>query len=196
MPDLMKILANVSSQIAPAIMLLQAITALMGLWLVIGALAEMWGVTNDNALKYVIGKNKFSAGSAAVQLLIGALLCAMSNLELVGIMSRTVTDDYVSARFLSYTPANGSFEEQRLAAMATLLGVMQIVGFVAMIKGWLTINDHANGQAKAGMGTAAAWLTGGIVAWNFKWFVDVLNCTLGFNVIGMFAPFGMPNACS
>ncbi len=196
MPDLMKILANVSSQIGPIIMLLQGIASLMGLWLVAGALAELWGVTHDNALKYVPGKNKFSAGSAAVQLMVGGLLCAMGTLQLVGVLSRTVTDDFVSSRFLSYTPANGSFDEQRLAAMAALLGIMQIVGFVAMVKGWLTVNDHANGQAKAGMGTAIAWLLGGVVAWNFKWFTEVLNCTLGFNMVGMFVPFAIPNGCS
>ncbi len=197
MPDLLKILANVGSQIGPIISLLQVIATFMGLWLTAGALAELWGVSNDNALKYVPGKNRFSAGSAAVQLLVGGLLCAMGTLELVSVLSRTVTDVPVTAKFLSYAVAPGaSFNEQRLAAMATLLGLMQIVGFVAMIKGWLTINAHANGQAKAGMGAAFAWLLGGVVAWNFKWFTEVLNCTLGYNMVGMFVPFGIPSSCS
>lgn len=196
MPDLMTILANVSSQIEPIILLLQHIANLMGLWLVAGALAEMWGVTHDNALKYVPGKNKYSMGSAMVQLFMGGILCAMGTLELVGVLSRTVTTDYASSRFLAYTPADGTFEEQRMAAMVALLGLMQIVGFVAMIKGWLTINAHANGQAKAGMGTATAWLLGGVLAWNFKWFTDLINCSLGFNMIGMFMPFGVANSCT
>lgn len=196
MPDLMEILANLSSQITPVINMMQGVAFLMGLWLVAGALAEIWGVTHDNALKYVPGKNKFSIGSAAVQLLIGGVLCAMGTLEMVAALSRTVTEEYVSARFLAYTPANGSFDEQRLAAMAALLGIMQVVGFVAMIKGWMTFNAHANGRAQAGMGTAFCWLLGGVVAWNFKWFVDMLNCSIGYNMIGMFAPFGVANACN
>lgn len=195
MPDLMSLLANLSSQIGPIIMMLQGIASLMGLYLVAGALAELWGVSNDNALKYMAGKNRFSAGSAMMQLLIGSLLTAMGTLQLVGVMSRTLTEDYANSRFLSYSPADGSFDEQRLAAMAALLGIMQIVGFVAMIKGWLTLNRHANGQAQASLGVATGWLIGGVIAWNFKWFTDVLNCTLGFNIIGMFVPFGVANSC-
>lgn len=196
MPDLMKILANVSSQILPLILLLQSIAGLMGLYLVAGALAEMWGVTHDNALKYMPGKTRFSAGSAIVQLLIGGVLCAMATLELVGVLSRTLTSDFATSRYLSYTPTGGTFDEQRLAAMQALLGIMQIVGFIAMVKGWMTINRHANGQAQAGIGTAVTWLIGGVLAWNFKWFTDVLNCTMGYNIIGMFVPFGTTNACS
>lgn len=195
MPDLMTILANFSSQIGPIIMMLQGICSLMGLWLVAGALIEMWGVTHDNALKYVPSNKRFSIGSAVVQLFIGGVLAAMGTLQLVGVMSRTLTEDYANARFLSYTPTGGTFEEQRLAAMAALLGIMQIVGFVAMVKGWLTVNATANGQARASLGTASAWLIGGVIAWNFKWFTDVLNCTLGFNIIGMFVPFGVASSC-
>jgi intracellular multiplication protein IcmC len=195
MPDLMTLLANFSSQIAPLIMLLQGVASLIGLWLVVGALTEIWGVTHDNALKYVPSNKRFSVGSALVQLLIGALLSAMGTLQLVGVMSRTLTEDYANSRFLSYAPTGGTFDEQRLAAMAALLGIMQIVGFVAMVKGWLTINRYANGQGQAGMGQAFGWLIGGVIAWNFKWFTDVLNCTLGFNIIGMFVPFGVASSC-
>lgn len=195
MPDLMTILANFSSQIGPIIMMLQGICSLMGLWLVAGALIEMWGVTHDNALKYVPSNKRFSVGSAVVQLIIGALLAAMGTLQLVGVMSRTLTEDYANARFLSYTPSGSTFDEQRLAAMAALLGIMQIVGFIAMVKGWLTVNATANGQARASLGVASAWLIGGVIAWNFKWFTDVLNCTLGFNIIGMFVPFGVASSC-
>ena len=196
MPDLMVILANFSSQIEPIIMMLQGIASLIGIWFVAGALSEIWGVTHDNALKYVPSNKRFSLGSAFVQLIIGGLLAAMGTLQLVGVMSRTLTEEYANSRFLSYAPSGGSFEEQRLAAMAALLGIMQIVGFIAMVKGWITINRHANGQAQAGIGTALAWLLGGLIAWNFKWFTDVLNCTLGFNVIGMFVPFGVAASCS
>jgi hypothetical protein len=196
MPDLMQILANFSSQIEPLIMMLQGIASLIGLYFVAGALAELWGVTHDNALKYLPSKNRFSAGSAVMQLVIGGFLCSMGTLQLVGIMSRTLTDTYVSSRFTSYIPADSSFGEQKLAAMAALLGIMQIVGFVAMIKGWLTLNQHANGQAQAGVGTALGWLIGGVICWNFKWFTDVLNCSLGFNIVGMFVPFGVANTCS
>lgn len=190
MPDLLTILTNFASQISPIIMMLQGIAVLMGLWFVAGALMEIWGASNDNAVKFMASHKRFTIGSAVVQLVIGSLLLSMGTLELVGIMSRSLSGDYATARSLSYIPQNNSFEEQRLAALGAIVGIMQIVGFVAMIKGWLTLNRAANGQAQAGIGTAVGWLIGGVIAWNFKWFVDVINCSLGFNIIALFAPFG------
>lgn len=190
MPDLFSVLANLAAHIGPAIMVLQSIAFLMGLWFVSAGLIEIFQAADDNAVKYLGGNKRFSALGGGTSLAVGAVLTAMGTLEMVGILSRTVTGDYANSRYLSYTPGSGSFEEQRLVAMGALLGIMQIVGFVAMLNGWVTVNRWANNQGQAGIGQALAWLGGGVVAWNFKWFTDVLNCSLGFNMIGLFAPFG------
>jgi intracellular multiplication protein IcmC len=195
MPDLMTLLANVGSQITPIIMMLQAIAALMGVYMTASALIEFFGVSNPNSLKYVSGRDRFSVTGGITQLLIGAILISMSTLEMVGIMSRTLTDDYANSRFLSYTAQTSTFDEQRMAALATILGIMQIVGFVAMVKGWMTLNDIAHQKTQASKGVAFGWMIGGICAWNFKWVTDVINCTFGYNVIGLFTPYGMANAC-
>jgi intracellular multiplication protein IcmC len=195
MPDLMKILANFSSQISPILNLLQGITFCIGMYLVAKSLVEIWGAVNDNALKYLPGNKKFTVGGALIQLVVGSMLTAVASLKMVGILSRSLTGDYANSRFLSYAPAGGTFEEERLAAMNALLGIMQIVGFIAIVKGWLTISSHANGQSRAGYGIACGWLIGGVIAWNFKWFTDVLNCTLGYNIIGMFTTFGTASTC-
>lgn len=195
MPDLMTLLANVGSQITPIIMMLQAVAFLMGVYLTGNALIEFYGVSNPNTLKYVAGGDRFSVGGGITQLFIGAILIAMSTLEMVGILSRSLTDDYVNSRFLSYTAHNATFDEQRMAALATILGIMQIVGFVSMVKGWMTLNDIAHQKTQASKGIAFGWMIGGICAWNFKWVTDVINCTFGYNVIGMFSPYGVANAC-
>ena len=78
--------------------------------------------------------------------------------------------------------------QAQLATLA-LLGIMQVVGFIAMVKGWLTVNGYYNNQTQAGLGTASGWIIGGILAWNFKWFSDVLNNTIGFNLVGLFTPW-------
>lgn len=195
MPDLMNILANLGSQITPIIMMLQVIAGAIGVYLVAGALIEFYGVSNPNTLKYISGGDRFSVGGGITQLCIGAILLSMGTLEMVGIMSRTLTDDYANSRFLSYTAQNATFEEQRLAALSTLLGIMQIVGFVAMVKGWMTFNDAAHQKAQTSKGMAFGWMIGGILAWNFKWLTDVINCTAGYNIIGMFTPYGVANAC-
>ncbi|KPY55656.1 MULTISPECIES: hypothetical protein [Pseudomonas syringae group] len=188
-PDLVQIMVNVGKIIPPLIMMLQGISALIGLYLTAGALIEIWGVTHDNALKYVAGKNKFSIGSAIVQLFIGAILLSVGTLEWMGIMSRTITGDYANSRMLSYSSSGSTLKEQAQLATLALLGIMQVVGFIAMIKGWLTVNGYYNQQSQAGLGTATGWIIGGILAWNFKWFSDVLNNTIGFNLIGLFTPW-------
>ena len=191
-PDLMEVLVNVGVVIPPIIMMLQGIAVLMGLYLVANSMIEIWGVTHDNAIKFMAGRQRFSVGSALISMFIGSLLLAMGTLELVGILSRTITSDYASSRItaaaLSYTSGGGLAEKAQIATL-TLLGIMQVVGFIAMLKGWLTINRHYNQQGQAGLGYAFGWIIGGVLAWNFKWFSDLINNTIGFNLIGLFTPF-------
>ena len=190
-PDLVELLIN-AGQVAPALlMMLQGIVAVMGLYLVGSALVELWGVSHDNALKYVAGRQRFSTGSALVSLMIGAFLSAMSTLNLMGIMSRTLSDDYAAERIMpsdmAYS-AGGSLADKGAVATIALLSIMQIVGFVAMVKALMTVNRYYNNQ-QAHLGSAAGWLLGGVLCWNFKWFSDVVNNTLGFSIISMFTPF-------
>lgn len=190
-PDLVELLIKAGA-VAPAlVMLLQGIAAVTGLYLVGSALVELWGVSHDNALKYVAGRQRFSVGSALVSLCIGAFLSALSTLNLVGIMSRTFTGSYTAARIMpEHMAYSGGTSLADRGAIATigLLSIMQVVGFVAMFKSLMTVNRYYNNQ-QADLGSAAGWMIGGILCWNFKWFADVVNNTLGFNIIGMFTPF-------
>ena len=187
--DLVEVMVNIGKVVPTAIMMCQGIAALIGLYLTSAALVEIWGVTHDNALKYVAGRQRFSVGSACVQLLIGSILLAIGTLEWMGIMSRTLTGDYANSRMLSYSASGTTLQEQAQLATLALPGIMQIVGFIAMVKGWLTVNGYFNNQSQAGLGTAFGWIIGGILAWNFKWFSDVLNNTIGFNLVGLFTPW-------
>jgi intracellular multiplication protein IcmC len=109
---------------------------------------------------------------------------------LVGILSRTLTTDYANSRMLSYS-ADGAttFKERAQLATLALLGIMQVVGLTSMVKGWLSINNYYNQQVQSSLGTSFTWLIGGVLAWNFKWVSDVINNTIGFNIIGLFTPF-------
>lgn len=187
--DLVDVMVNVGKVFPTAIMMCQGIAVLIGLYLTGAALIELWGVTHDNALKYVAGRQRFSIGSACVQLVIGSILLAIGTLEWMGIMSRTLTGDYANSRMLSYSSTGTTLQEQAQLATLALLGIMQVVGFIAMVKGWLTINGYYNNQTQAGLGTAFGWIIGGVLAWNFKWFSDVLNNTIGFNLVGLFTPW-------
>lgn len=190
----MQVIVNFGTAIPALIMMLQGFVMLIGLYFVGSALIEIWGVSNDNALKFLRGNQRYSIGSAIITMIIGSLLLAMGTLELVAISSRTLTGGYVSSRItadaLSYTPGGGGGlrEKAELVTLA-LLAIMQMVGFIAMTKGWLTINAHYNHQGQASLGQGIGFIVGGILAWNFKWFSDLLNNQLGFNLIGMMTPF-------
>ena len=193
-PDLVELLIN-AGQVAPALlMMMQGIVAVMGLYLVGSALVELWGVSHDNALKYVAGRQRFSTGSALISLMVGALMSAMSTLNLMGILSRTLSDDYAAERINEIMPtgmtysAASSLADKGAVATVALLSIMQVVGFVAMVKALMTVNRYYNNE-QAHLGTASSWAIGGILCWNFKWFSDVVNNTLGFDVISMFTPF-------
>lgn len=190
-PDLVQLLIN-AGQVAPALlMMLQGIVALMGLYLVGSSLVELWGVSHDNALKYVAGRQRFSTGSALITLFVGAFLTALSTLQLVGILSRTITDGYVDSRIMPDAMAysgGGSLADKGAVATIALLSIMQVVGFVALVKSLMTVNRYYNNQ-QADLGSATGWAIGGLLCWNFKWFADVVNNTLGFNIISMFTPF-------
>ena len=120
-PDLMEVLVNVGVIIPPIIMMLQGIAALMGLYLVASSLIEIWGVTHDNAMKYVAGRQRFSVGSALVTMFVGSILLAMGTLELVGILSRTLTGDYANSRVtadsLAYSGGGGLAEKAQISGV-------------------------------------------------------------------------------
>lgn len=185
-PDLMTVLVNISGHIPAIISMMQGIVQLIALYFVGHALFEIWAVSYDNASKYVSGSQSFSYSSAVMQFCIGAILFSMSDLEMVGIMSRTVTGDFVSSRFIAYGVEDASYSAQVEAATRALLGVLQIVGFSAMCKGWFTLNRIFNAQTQTPMTTAFGWLIGGIAAWNFQWVAEVLNNSTGFNFITLF----------
>ncbi|MEX5624389.1 type IV secretion protein DotIE, partial [Pseudomonas syringae] len=70
-------------------------------------------------------------------------------------MSRTLTGDYANSRMLSYSSTGTTLQQQAQLATLALLGIMQVVGLIAMVKGWLTVNGYYNNQTQAGLGTAS-----------------------------------------
>lgn len=194
MPDLLTVLVNIGTVIEPLIWTMQWVILLMGAFFTAAALVDLWGVNNANATKFLNARENYSLWGAATKMITGAIFVSLGTLEWMGIMSRTVTGDYATSRFLSYCAsasacAGSTLQQQAQYATLALLGIMQIVGLVAMVKGWLTINARNTGRSNASYGQAATWMAGGVAAWNFKWMSDMLNNTIGFDLIGLFTPW-------
>lgn len=193
-PDLLTVLVNLAEFVLPMVGLLQAVTTVMGLYFVSAGLIEFWGISNGNAEKFVGGRSRFSVAGALTNLFIGALFTGMGTLELIHILSRTYTGGYANSVDLSYLPKN-SFEAQALAATAALMAILKVIGFIAICNGLLTANRHVHGQIQHGIGLALAFFIGGVICWNFQWTTEMLNCSMGFNLIGFFVPFGTVSQC-
>ncbi|MBR5949956.1 MAG: hypothetical protein IKZ87_00815 [Actinomycetaceae bacterium] len=200
-PTIVTMLINVGKHIQPFIVLAQVIAAAIGAYFVFDGLVELWAVNDDRALKYLRGRDRFSNGSALVSILLGGIFIAISDLSLMGALSRTlagsdtvVVNDAtknVGVRWEwveSYNAAASSNDLTLKTQVAahTLLGIMQIIGISAVIRGWLTLNAYYNQRHNAGLGTAFGWIIGGIIAWNLNWFGKTLNETFGFKLFWFF----------
>lgn len=201
-----QMLLGVGQHIHPFIVLCQVLAAAIGAYFVFDGLVELWAVNDDRALKYLQGRDRFSNGSALVSILLGGIFIALSDLSLVGALSRTIagsdtvpftntdgttTNEVVGVRWewaASHTAAaqGNDISAKTKAAAHALLGIMQVLGMVAMIRGWLTLNAYYNQRNNAGLGIAFGWIIGGVLAWNLNWFGKALNKTFGFDLLWFF----------
>lgn len=190
MPDLMQILIN-ASKIAPVfIMLMQAICLSLGVIIVAAGLIDLYLLTNDNSSKMFSSSSRSSTTGATTKIVVGGFLLALGTLQLVGILSRTITGDYVNSRIMSYSPSGSSMADQAQLALLGLFSIMQAVGFTAILRGFMALIQRNNGNIQGnGYAIITAWFIGGILAWNFKWTSDVINNTLGFDIISKLTPF-------
>lgn len=191
-PDLMTMLIGIGKVIPSIIMLMQLAAMVIGVYLTIQGAFGLWAANSDNLSKHLSGHQSYSTTRGIVQIFLGALFLSLGTLEFVGILSRSLTGDYAAARMtadvLSYTPGKDSgAQEKAKAVVLALLALLQAVGFVALCKGFFTINRYfKQNTAAASVGMALTWILGGIIAWNFKWFSDVINNTVGFDFISLF----------
>lgn len=187
--DLTEIIIRLGQVMPPLIMVIQLISGFLGVFLIGSALLEIWGASDANNQKYLTSSQRFSIGSAVIQIFIGVFLLSLSTLEFMGILTRSFTGNYVDSRIgieqLNYS-GNPSLKQRAQLALMAILAMLQAIGIIAIIKAFLTANGRAKGTSNASYGAAACWLIGGIICWNFKFFNDVLNYSVGFNILGLF----------
>ena len=191
MPDLMQVLIS-ASKVAPLfIMIMQGVVTCIGFITVASALIDFYLCSNENTGKMFTQNTRPSIVGGMAKLVIGAFLVALGTLQLVGIISRTLTGDYVNSRMLSYSSSGTSMSDNAMIATMGLLSIMQAIGFTAIYRGFMALIARANGDTNGnGFGIIATWFIGGILAWNFKWTADIINNTLGFDIITKLTPFG------
>lgn len=190
MPDLMSVLVKVGA-VAPAfVMLLQVIFAFLGFIFTGKGLLDIYISTNDNSQKFFSASSHTSTAGGIGLLLLGGIMMSFSTLQIVGVLSRSITGNYVNSRLMSYSASGTSAAEQAQMAIMAIMGIMQAVGLTAMFRACISIYDKmVNNSRGNSYGIITGWFLGGLAAWNFKWTADVINNTIGFNIISILTPY-------
>lgn len=76
-------------------------------------------------------------------------------------------------------------------AIVAVLGFVQILGFIAFVRGWLVLHKFNTGDAKDGLGRAATHIVGGAAAINIKWTIGMLAETFAPGMIGTLSGLGI-----
>lgn len=189
MPDLMTILLNTGDLIPAMISTLRVVAGLMSVWLVGSGLFELYAVSNDNNQRLLSGRKEFTWGGGFGSLIIGGLMMGFTTLEVIAPLTNGLTGGYVTNQLMMYqVDAAASLTEKGKAALSVIFMILQVVGFIAYLKAfWVFNNRFNNGPSnQVSMGVAVGFLIGGFLCWNAKWFIDVLNNQIGFNILGLF----------
>lgn len=177
-----QVLGNVSLIIRPFILLVQIIFVVMGIFLTFNALVELWNAGDENSRRLFAAKHQPSFASSSARLIIGSLMSALGTLELVGVLSRTFTTDYVNNPYMSYAPpGSDDLQTQTIFAMGVIFGFLQLIGLIGMGRGVMTFNALARGDSRRSKGEAFFFLLGGLGCWLGQWVGDVLANTTGIH---------------
>lgn len=77
------------------------------------------------------------------------------------------------------------------AAISAVLGFVQILGFIAFVRGLLILNKYNSGEGREGLGSAVTHIVGGIFALNIKWTVETFVHTFAPNMAASLGSFGV-----
>lgn len=189
MPDLMQMLMSLADVIPAFIKVLQSVATLMGLFLVGCGMFELWATSDGNQQRLLGGRKEFTLSGGFASLIIGGLMTAFSNLDIIAPLSSIYSGRFVTSQLVAYQVGHGaSLTEQAKAVISVIFMILQVVGFWAFLRSFWIVNDRANNgpQHNVSLGKAFGFMTGGFAAWNAKWCIDVLRNTTGIDIIGMF----------
>lgn len=88
------------------------------------------------------------------------------------------------ARILSYDEWVGAsnLTRQGRVVMGAIFRLVQIIGLIAFIRGWMYISKGADKGAQAQTGKALTHIVGGILGMNIVWTANVLQATVGVDL--------------
>lgn len=170
------ILKNITASLAPVERLITGAAYLMGLAFAIKALhtLKMYGESRT-----MMSSNTNMKEPLMYFLVAAMLIYLPTGVEIV----MNTTFGYSSP--LAYAPVNSrnsaldTLFGQDSAIGASLAMVIQVIGIIAFIRGWVLVARSASqGQSPGGMGKGLVHVFGGILAMNIVGTLEIINNTL------------------
>lgn len=156
-------LANFTDSGKALIKLVQASAFVIGVYLLISSVFKMIAVSN---------------GKAEIKTPIVMFFCGIFLISLMSsfaVVSQTMGMPAGPGDVLMGA-GTGGFKGMSAAAMTGILTFVQLLGFVAFVRGWLLLNTHGMGKEGA-LGRGLTHLLGGVAAINIKLTAKILATT-------------------
>jgi hypothetical protein len=174
-------MVNFSSSYPGIWKLMYGATYLIGLLLVCSSIFS-W-------VRVVDGRSQTKMAVPISQFIIGSALYQFSN------AFKMVEDTFAmthNANILNAAGVSGSgMAGWSAGAIAAVLGFVQILGFIAFVRGWLLLHKYNTGEARDGLGRGITHIVGGVLSVNVRFTVETLANTFAPGMVGTFRGIGL-----
>lgn len=165
-----QIFSNIGLQIDPIMNFLIVLCYVIGAGLSISAIMKLKKYGTRTAFMSV----EMSLVGPFLQFFIGVALFYMPNF--IAAINVTIFTSSGVENTLSYTSSSVDYDSY----VEPVLGVIQIIGMISFIRGWVMLSKATNpGQQPGAISKGITHVVGGILAVNIRTFITVIYQTLG-----------------
>lgn len=166
-------LAALETNIQPVIYLIKAIGYVIGFWLIISAIIDLKKIGQSQS---AMSTTESGLGGPLMRMAIGIALIYYPST-----ISMAVTTLGGDGSILPYTPASSdTFGPAKRGALL----LVQAVGYVSFIRGFVTLSNSTKPGAQQGtVGKGVMYVVGGILAINIVATIQILGNTLGISLL-------------
>lgn len=137
--------------------------------------------------KVMEGRSNMSLKVPISLFIVGTLIFQIKN-------ALTVIEDTFSMAHdgvLGAAGGGGGGSAAGAGAVAAIMGFVQILGFIAFVRGFLILHKYNTGEQRDGLGRAITHIVGGAMAINIKWTAAMLADTFAPGLKGTLASLGV-----
>jgi hypothetical protein len=184
LPEMMVNFSNSYAQIWSAI---KMITTTMGLVMIIGGILSI--------PKVMDGKGQTTMKTPIWTIICGVLLYQITPTMnmLADTMAMCGAGCNDTTILTASSAGSGTIGKWSATVIVSVLGFVQLLGLIAVVRGILILKALQTGEAREGMGRAITHMLGGAAAIHIKWTVGIFAATFAPNMTGILRQVGAMN---